>query len=137
MAAWGYDEGNAEHLIAAIAESMRLAMARYDVSVPDLDIDSARYELEYWIGGESATERPTPGSPDWPAPTGPHASSWQRLFIHADLEQVRVTVATVDEVLTDLLAVTSDRHPNSPTTFGAALKEYTNPVTGARFFSLS
>ncbi|MGA5424459.1 hypothetical protein [Streptomyces lavendulocolor] len=133
VAARAYEEGNAEQLVAAIAEAMRLAMARYSVTVARLDIDSARDELWYWVGDSPHGPRPVPGSEQWPTPTGPHAASWQRHFADVGIGEIRHMAQQVEDVLTALLHHTTERFPHAPATFGTALKEYENPITGSTF----
>ncbi|RST17670.1 hypothetical protein E2C00_17860 [Streptomyces sp. WAC05374] len=137
VAAWAYEEGNAEQLVAAIAEAMRLAMARDDVTVARLHIGSARDELWHWVGDALHGPGPVPGSLLWPMPTGPHAASWQRHFADAGTDEVRHMAGQVEDVLTALLRRTAERFPHAPATFGTALGQQENPVTGSMFFRLA
>ncbi|WP_432126522.1 hypothetical protein [Streptomyces sp. bgisy082] len=121
----------------AIAEAMRLAMARYDVEVGDLEIDHARDELSYRIGGDGVFIGPSPGSSDWPAPDGIHRPAWERLFLQAGPSDLKAASMHAEAAFTDLFSWVATRHPDLPPTFGSALKERRNPVTGALFFIVS
>ncbi|MFF2778529.1 hypothetical protein ACFVU3_26865 [Streptomyces sp. NPDC058052] len=133
---WGADEDwHIEHAITALTESMRLCMARYDVEWPDLGIDAVRDELAYWITPGFPAEEPVPGSSVWPAPTGPYAASWHRLFREADTDAVLLAAARVEEVLGLLLGEADCRHPESPTVFGCVLREF-RPAGSPAFFGV-
>ncbi|MET8968855.1 hypothetical protein [Streptomyces hydrogenans] len=122
---WGADEDwHFEHTVTAITESMRLCMARYDVEWLDLDIDAVRDELAYWIGPRFPAEAPVPGSVEWPAPTGPYADAWQRLFREADADAVLLAAARAEELLGLLFTAAACRHPGSPTVFRCVAKEF-------------
>ncbi|MFB7105674.1 hypothetical protein [Streptomyces hydrogenans] len=113
-----------EHSITAMTEAMRLCMARFDVEWPDLSIDAARDELAYWIQPNSPAQGPVPGSAEWPAPTGPYARSWHRLFQEADRDDVLLAVARSEEALGLLSTSATCHHPESPTLFGCVLTEF-------------
>ncbi|GGY54708.1 hypothetical protein [Streptomyces omiyaensis] len=133
IASWGYDEGHSEFLSTAIAEAMRLAMARGRVmSVADLRIDAARDE-----GSRRAGTRAVPGSEDWPAPVGQGARSWNRLFLDSGPEEIRLHMGRAEGVLAEFCVEMQERHPGVPSTFGTATRKFVNPVTGATFYGIA
>ncbi|MFB8040271.1 hypothetical protein ACFC8F_03090 [Streptomyces hydrogenans] len=131
----GDDDWHIEHSITAVTEAMRLCMARYDTKWPDLSIDAARDELAYWIQPGFPAQEPVPGSATWPAPTGPYAQSWRRLFQEADQEAVLLAASRAEEVLGLLLTKATCHHPGSPTVFGCVLKEF-RPTGSRPFFGV-
>ncbi|MGW3514017.1 hypothetical protein [Streptomyces hydrogenans] len=130
------DDWNFDHAVTAVAESMRLCMARHDVEWPDLDIDAVRDELAYWIGPRFPAEAPVPGSAAWPAPTGPYADSWYRLFREADTDAVLLAAARAEELLGSLFTAAVCDHPGSPSVFGCVLKELRLPGGRACFLGV-
>ncbi|MFF0483865.1 hypothetical protein [Streptomyces sp. NPDC004435] len=122
---WGADgDWHIGHTLTALTEAMRLGMARYEVEWPDLGIDVARDELAYWIRPGFPAEEPGPGSEVWPAPTGPYADFWHRLFPQAGSDAVLLAAARVEELLGLLLTEAACRHPDTPTVFGCVLEEF-------------
>ncbi|MGW2702336.1 hypothetical protein [Streptomyces sp. NPDC001340] len=93
-----------EHVPAAIAETLRLHMARHDRTPGDLNLDNAREELGYWVRGRSY---PALGTPGWPAPTGPYADQWRAAFLPIDPERVQRLARGADHVLLGLLFQTA------------------------------
>ncbi|MFK3730133.1 hypothetical protein ACI2LJ_07720 [Streptomyces sp. NPDC088090] len=133
VASWGYDEGHSEFLSTAVAEAMRLAMARHGVmSAADLRIDSARDEVSHWLEGDAV-----PGSAAWPAPVGEFAPSWRRLFLDCSLQDVRLHLRRAENVLAEFTVEAQGRHPETVATFGNSTKEFFNPVTGVKFYGIA
>jgi hypothetical protein len=86
----GDDPQARDHLVAAVAESLRIAMGWTGDAIGDLDLDRLGSELRNWIEDEDEDgARLTPGSTGWPAPTGPYADRWHALMhmIDSDPEQ--------------------------------------------------
>ncbi|MFE5796428.1 hypothetical protein ACFQ8C_28150 [Streptomyces sp. NPDC056503] len=132
VASWGYDDGHSEFLSTAIAEVMRLAMARHGVmSVANLRIDSARDEVSRWV-----ETHPVPGSTEWPAPVGERAQSWRRLFLDSGPEDVRLHLGRAESVLSEFAVEAQERHPEGVATFGTSTRKFVNPVTGVTFYGI-
>jgi hypothetical protein len=76
------------HLVAAVAESLRIAMGWTGAAIGDLDLDRLGSELRNCSEDEGGA-RLTPGGAGWPAPTGPYADRWHALMhlIGSDPEQ--------------------------------------------------
>ncbi|MGW0836575.1 hypothetical protein [Streptomyces prunicolor] len=113
---WGLEpgdleDGDAEDLPAVIAETLRLNMARYDRLLGDLNLDTARAELWNWAWGwiHRRTNRPVPGTPRWPEPTGPYADRWRAAFLPSDPERTERLARCADNVLLGLLFDTAQR----------------------------
>ncbi|GAA3049474.1 hypothetical protein GCM10017562_10230 [Streptomyces roseofulvus] len=133
VASWGYDDGNSEFLSTALAEAMRLAMARHGVmSAADLRVDFARDEISRWLDMD-----PIPGSAAWPAPVGEFAESWRRLFLECSPEDVRLHLRRAESVLAEFTGEVKLRHPETVANFGTSTKEFVNPVTGVKFYGIA
>ncbi|WP_328373612.1 hypothetical protein OG800_50615 (plasmid) [Streptomyces sp. NBC_00445] len=79
-----------DHLVAAVAESLRIAMGWTGAAIGDLDLDRLGSELSTWIEDDDGHGVVfTPGGTGWPAPTGPYADRWHALMdlIDSDPEQ--------------------------------------------------
>ncbi|MER6011507.1 hypothetical protein [Streptomyces bluensis] len=94
------DDGDIEHVPAAIAETLRLNMARHQRTPGDLGLDSARQELWYWVCGRGY---PAPGTPGWPEPTGPYADRWRAAFLPSNPQRAERLASAADDVLHGLL----------------------------------
>lgn len=93
-----------EHVPAAIAETLRLSMVRHDQTPGDLDLNSARTELDYWLEcWVSNRSYPEPGTPGWPEPTGPYTDRWRAAFLSSDPERAGRLAVGADHVLLGLL----------------------------------
>ncbi|MEU0857484.1 hypothetical protein ABZ352_18875 [Streptomyces griseofuscus] len=75
-------EDDLGHVVAALAETFRLNMARHARTPGDLDLDNARSELGYWASRHGSY--PKPGTPGWPEPSGPYADRWRSAFLSGD-----------------------------------------------------
>ncbi|MFB7657899.1 MULTISPECIES: hypothetical protein [unclassified Streptomyces] len=78
------------YLVAAVAESLRIAMGWTGPAIGDLDLDRLGSELRSWTEDEDESGvRLTPGGFGWPAPTGPYADRWHALMdvVGSDPEQ--------------------------------------------------
>ncbi len=81
-------EGEADLVPAALAETLRLSMARQPHRLlAELDMDMTARELGYWVKRDSMY--PRPGTPGWPAPDGPHQAVWRQVFAGGDEERCR------------------------------------------------
>ncbi|MFF1420621.1 hypothetical protein [Streptomyces sp. NPDC058280] len=106
--------GDAEHLVAGIAETLRLNMARHRRSVGDLNLDTARSELRYWT--RHAGDYPEPGTPAWPEPTGPYTDQWRALFLSGDSDRAARVAWGANRVLYDLLVHTAKKRDRAAAT---------------------
>lgn len=84
-------DGDPEHVTAAIAETLRLNMARHlrtagRRTLGDLSLDYAAAELGFWARGTGDLPR-QPGTRGWPEPTGPYAGRWRAAFMSGDRER--------------------------------------------------
>ncbi|WP_158983292.1 hypothetical protein [Streptomyces sp. NRRL F-5193] len=132
VASWGYDDGHGEFLSTAIAELMRLAMARDGVmSIEDLRIDSARDEFFRWMESNSL-----PGSTVWPPSIGERSGRWRHLFLDSSPEELRLHLRRAESVLTEFAIETKRRRPETVPTFGNSTRKFVNPVTGVTFYGI-
>ncbi|MDH6624343.1 hypothetical protein M2271_002145 [Streptomyces sp. LBL] len=102
----GDDPQARDHLVAAIAESLRIAMGWTGAAIGDLDLDRLGSELRNWTEDEDEDgARLTPGGAGWPAPTGPYADRWHALMrvIGSDPEQWARVRRSVYRAFTSLL----------------------------------
>jgi hypothetical protein len=90
------DDGDLEDVPTAIAETLRLSMARHGKTLGDLNLDNARQELWYWVCGRNY---PAPGTPGWPEPAGPYAYRWRAAFLPSNPERAERLAAAADDVL--------------------------------------
>ncbi|WP_416986654.1 hypothetical protein [Streptomyces sp. T028] len=107
---WGYllrdDQEARGHLVAAVAESLRIAMGWTGAAIGDLDLDRLACELRNWSEDEDeAGARLMPGGAGWPAPSGPYADRWHALMrvIGSDPEQWARVRRSVYRAFTSLL----------------------------------
>ncbi|MFF5931566.1 hypothetical protein [Streptomyces hydrogenans] len=132
VASWGYDDGHSEFLSTAIAELMRLAMARDGVmSVTNLRIPSARDEFSRWAEAD-----PIPGSAMWPPPSGERSQYWSHLFLDSSPEEVRLHLRRAEGVLDEFVIQAQRRGPEVAPTFGNFTRKHFNPVTGVTFYGI-
>ncbi|MFC8708911.1 MULTISPECIES: hypothetical protein [unclassified Streptomyces] len=100
------DQRTREHLVAAVAESLRIAMGWTGLTIGDLDLNRLGAELRSWSEDEDESGVGlTPGGNGWPAPTGPYADRWHAL-VHvfaSDPEQWAWVLRRVDHAFTCLL----------------------------------
>ncbi|MGW0836583.1 hypothetical protein [Streptomyces prunicolor] len=102
----GDDQEARDHLVAAVAESLRIAMGWTGSAIGDLDLDRLGSELRTWSEDEDENgARLTPGGAGWPAPTGPYADRWHALMrlIGSDPEQWARVRRSVYRAFTSLL----------------------------------
>lgn len=121
--------GDAEHLVAGIAEALHLNMARHGRSVGDLNLDTVRTELEYWT--RHARHYPEPGTPVWPEPTGPYTDQWRALFLSGDSERVARVAWGTNRVLLSLLVHAAKKRDR------AATMRYRMDTTGATYVAVA
>ncbi|MGX1760483.1 hypothetical protein ACWIG5_26810 [Streptomyces lydicus] len=95
----GLHDGDIEHVPAAIAETLRLSMARHDRTPGDLDLHGASSELFIWA--TKGSRYPVAGSAGWPEPTGPHLAAWRAAF--SDPERAERLASGAQDVLRGLL----------------------------------
>ncbi|CAL9411742.1 hypothetical protein [Streptomyces sp. enrichment culture] len=76
------DDGQArDHLVAAVAESLRITMGWTGAAIGDLDLDALKFELRNWSEGDDGDSGVVlPGDAGWPAPSGPYADRWDALM---------------------------------------------------------
>ncbi|MFJ9419994.1 hypothetical protein ACIRPT_38450 [Streptomyces sp. NPDC101227] len=118
-------------VVAGVAESLRLAMARGQ-AVGDIALYQLKDELLTWLWlGE---EFPVPGEAGWPAPSGPHANQWRALMnlVHAAPERGRIITRAGRVILGDLCNYGGHR-PHLP---GAAYRELTERRFRARNYDV-
>ncbi|KUN02113.1 hypothetical protein AQI95_28985 [Streptomyces yokosukanensis] len=106
----GFSLGDApqarEHLVAAVAESLRILMAWSGAAIGDLDLSHLGSELRILLEAEDDDgARLMPGSSGWPAPTGPYAGRWHALMhmIGSDPEQWALVRRSVSRAFDSLL----------------------------------
>ncbi|AVH61716.1 MULTISPECIES: hypothetical protein [Streptomyces] len=100
------DQQARDHLVAAVAESLRLTMGWTGAAIGDLDLDALASELRNLIEDEDENgDRLTPGTTGWPAPTGPYADRWHALMrvLDSDPEQWARVRRSVYRAFTSLL----------------------------------
>ncbi|MGJ5899324.1 hypothetical protein ACSCBZ_46410 [Streptomyces niveiscabiei] len=103
----GDDPRAVDHLVAAVAESLRIAMGWTGAAIGDLDLDRLGSELRTWTEDEDEDgARLAPGSAGWPAPTGPYADRWHALthLADSDPEQWEQVLGSVYRAFGDLMA---------------------------------
>lgn len=70
-----------DHLVAAVAESLRINMGLSEKALGDLDLSMLESELRNWSEAKDEDGSTlTPDGSGWPAPTGPHAVHWHALM---------------------------------------------------------
>jgi hypothetical protein len=102
----GDDPQARDHLVAAVAESLRIAMGWTSAAIGDLDLDRLGSELRNWIEDEDEDGATLPpGGTGWPAPTGPYADRWHALMhmIDSDPEQWARVRRSVSRAFNSLL----------------------------------
>ncbi|PIB05076.1 MULTISPECIES: hypothetical protein [Streptomyces] len=116
------DDGDIEHVPAAVAETLRLSMVRHNRLPADLAVETARNELGYWAEPWATNAScPEPGTPGWPEPTGPYADRWRAAFLSGDPRRTRRLATAADHVLLGLLFHTAKAMDR-----GTALRYRTN-----------
>ncbi|MEW2530663.1 hypothetical protein [Streptomyces sp. NPDC047071] len=126
-------EGEAGHLVAALAEALRLSMVSYQCPIGDLDLDYVRKELWYWTHGQ---DYPAPGTAGWPAPTGPYTGVWHALFLAPDAGLRQRASLDAGDLLRALLHHTAAR-PHLPEEAVLRLTAYRLETTDKTYVALA
>ncbi|MEU9564085.1 hypothetical protein AB0D16_18950 [Streptomyces sp. NPDC048161] len=109
-----------EHVTIAATEAFRLALARHQRPIGDLDLERVVAEPGYWWYGNGY---PEPGSAEWPAPPEPYQADWHHLFV-ADTEGRGCSARSTAKRVMDALLWHTARHSPIPVDLRRALSDY-------------